>query len=96
MLPFIFVVQIDLNDRIVFVKHLFEGNQEDFNRVLSQLNTFKTEKEAKKFMDTVQTMKSKKMSESEGSFSKGGRAKLRGGGISQRGLGRAFMKGGKV
>ena len=56
----------------------------------------KAEKEAKKFMDTVQTMRSKKMSESEGSFSKGGRAKLRGGGISQRGLGRAFMKGGKV
>jgi len=56
----------------------------------------KAEKEAKKFMDTVQTMKSKKMSESEGSFSKGGRAKLRGGGMSQRGLGRAFMKGGKV
>jgi len=26
----------------------------------------------------------------------GGRAKLRGGGMSQRGLGRAFMKGGKV
>ena len=40
--------------------------------------------------------KAKKMSESEGSFSKGGRAKLRGGGMSQRGLGRAFMKGGKV
>ena len=40
--------------------------------------------------------KAKKMTESEGSFSKGGRAKLRGGGMSQRGLGRAFMKGGKV
>ena len=40
--------------------------------------------------------KAKKMTASEGSFSKGGRAKLRGGGMSQRGLGRAFMKGGKV
>ena len=29
-------------------------------------------------------------------YAKGGRAKLRGGGMSQRGLGRAFMKGGKV
>ena len=29
-------------------------------------------------------------------FKSGGRAKLRGGGMSQRGLGRAFMKGGKA
>ena len=29
---------------------MFEGSQEDFNRVISQLNTFKTEKEAKKFI----------------------------------------------
>ena len=43
-------IQIDLNDRIVFVKHLFDGNQSDSNRVVSQLNTFKTEKEAKKFI----------------------------------------------
>ncbi len=43
-------IQIGLNDRIAFVKNLFEGNQGDFNRVVSQLNTFKTEKEAKKFI----------------------------------------------
>ncbi|NVK53588.1 MAG: hypothetical protein HWD85_11685 [Flavobacteriaceae bacterium] len=43
-------IQIGLNDRIAFVKHLFEGNQEDFNRVISQLNTTKTLKEAKKFI----------------------------------------------
>lgn len=43
-------LQIGLNDRIAFVKHLFEGSQEDFNRVLSQLNSFKTEKEAKEFL----------------------------------------------
>ena len=43
-------LQIGLNDRIAFVKYLFEGNQEDFNRVLSQLNTFKTESEAKSFI----------------------------------------------
>lgn len=43
-------IQIDLNDRIAFVKHLFDGDQADFNRVISQLNTMKTEKEAKKFI----------------------------------------------
>lgn len=43
-------IQIDLNDRIAFVKHLFNGDQNDFNRVVSQLNTTKTEKEAKKFI----------------------------------------------
>jgi len=43
-------LQVGLNDRIAFVKHLFDGSQEDFNRVVSQLNTFKTEKEAKNFI----------------------------------------------
>jgi len=43
-------LQIGLNDRIAFVKHLFDGSQEDFNRVVSQLNTFNTENEAKKFI----------------------------------------------
>ena len=46
-------IQIGLNDRIAFVKNLFGGNQEDFNRVVSQLNTFKTEKEAKKFINKM-------------------------------------------
>ena len=43
-------IKIGLNDRIAFVKHLFDESQEDFNRVISQLNTFKTAKEAKKFI----------------------------------------------
>jgi len=43
-------LQIGLNDRIAFVKHLFNGSQGDFNRVVSQLNSFKTEKEARKFI----------------------------------------------
>ena len=43
-------IQIGLNDRIAFVKNLFNDSQEDFNRVVSQLNTIKTEKEAKKFI----------------------------------------------
>ena len=46
-------IQVGLNDRIAFVKHLFDGSQEDFNRVISQLNTFKTEKESKKFINKL-------------------------------------------
>lgn len=46
-------IQIGLNDRIAFVKNLFEGSQEDFNRVISQLNTLKTEKEAIKFINKI-------------------------------------------
>ena len=46
-------IQIDLNDRIAFVKNLFNGSQEDFNRVVSQLNTYATEKEAKKFINKM-------------------------------------------
>ena len=44
-------IQVGLNDRIPFVNHLFNFNQQDFNRVLSQLNTFKTEYEAKDFIN---------------------------------------------
>lgn len=46
-------IQIGLNDRIAFVKHLFNNQQEDYNRVVSQLNTFKTEKEAKNFINKM-------------------------------------------
>jgi hypothetical protein len=46
-------IQIGLNDRIAFVKNLFDGSQEDFNRVVSQLNTYGTEKEAKKFINKM-------------------------------------------
>lgn len=45
-------LQVGLNDRIAFVKHLFDGSQEDFNRVLSQLNSFKSEDEAKNFINS--------------------------------------------
>lgn len=43
-------LQIGLNDRIAFVKHLFNFSQEDFNRVLSQLNSFESEQECKDFL----------------------------------------------
>jgi hypothetical protein len=35
------------------VKNLFDGSQEDFNRVVSTLNSFKTEKAAKIFINKM-------------------------------------------
>lgn len=32
-------LQIGLNDKLAFIKHLFDGKNEDYDRVLSQLNT---------------------------------------------------------
>lgn len=46
-------IQIGLNDRIAFVKHLFNQSQPEFNRVISQLNTITSEKEAKDFVIKV-------------------------------------------
>jgi hypothetical protein len=42
---------IGLNDRVAFMKHLFDDNSEDYNRVLSQLITFDTLQEARDFLD---------------------------------------------
>ena len=44
-------IQVGLNDRIAFVKYLFDGSQEDFNRVLSQLNSFTELQEAISFLN---------------------------------------------
>ena len=46
-------INIGLNDRVGFVKYLFNGSSEDFNRVLSQLNTFDTYSDAKNFIDEM-------------------------------------------
>ena len=43
-------INIGLNDRIAFEKRLFGGHSDDFNRVLSQLNSFDTFEEAKDFI----------------------------------------------
>ena len=43
-------IQIGLNDRHAFVRHLFDGSTSDYNRVLSQLNTIKTKEEAVNFV----------------------------------------------
>lgn len=44
-------INIGLNDRIAFEKRLFGGSADDFNRVLSQLNTFDSFEEAKGFIE---------------------------------------------
>lgn len=46
-------IQIGLNDRIAFVKNLFNNQHEDYNRVVSQLNTFRSVKDAKNFIKTM-------------------------------------------
>lgn len=44
-------ITFGLNDRIAFEKRLFGGNPDDFNRVVSQLNTFDSFEEAKGFIN---------------------------------------------
>ena len=46
-------LSISLNDRIGFEQQLFGGSSEDFNRVLSQLNTFDNYEEAKDFIEEI-------------------------------------------
>lgn len=46
-------IDIDLNDQIAFVKHLFGNSIEDYNRVLSQLITFDNFYETKTFIEEM-------------------------------------------
>ncbi|WP_340199403.1 hypothetical protein [Ascidiimonas sp. W6] len=46
-------LNIGLNDRIAFVKYLFNNSMEDYNRVISQLNTIEDENEALQFVSTM-------------------------------------------
>lgn len=39
-------INIGLNDKIAFIKHLFDGHREDYDRVLSQINTSSSLEEA--------------------------------------------------
>lgn len=41
---------IGLNDKIAFIKHLFEGRNEDYDRVISQVNTTHSVTEARKLI----------------------------------------------
>ncbi|TDE46905.1 hypothetical protein E0I26_02120 [Flavobacterium rhamnosiphilum] len=46
-------INIDLNDRIAFIKHLFGNSSEDYNRVLNQLITFDTFYETRDFVQEM-------------------------------------------
>ncbi|MBD0779908.1 hypothetical protein HPE56_19085 [Maribacter sp. ANRC-HE7] len=46
-------LKIDLNNRLAFVKHLFNDSTEDYNRVLSQLNTIDSEERSIAFIDNM-------------------------------------------
>ena len=45
--------QIGLNDRLAFVKSLFENSNEDYERVLSQLSTLDSYEEAENLLDSI-------------------------------------------
>ena len=46
-------INIDLNDRLAFIKHLFGNSTEDYNRVLSQLITFDTFYDTRDFVQEM-------------------------------------------
>jgi len=43
-------LQIGLNDKLAFIKHLFDGKNEDYDRVISQINTINSLDEAQKLI----------------------------------------------
>ncbi|WP_426431959.1 hypothetical protein ACPX19_05405 [Winogradskyella sp. HB-48] len=43
-------LQIGLNDKLAFIKHLFDGKNEDYDRVISQINTTDSLSEARKLI----------------------------------------------
>lgn len=43
-------LQIGLNDRIAFIKNLFDGSADDYNRVVSQINTIESNEKAIEFI----------------------------------------------
>lgn len=46
-------LNIGLNDKIAFIKHLFDGQREDYDRVLSQINTSSTLDEARNLIQNI-------------------------------------------
>lgn len=46
-------IKVDLNNRLAFVKHLFNGSTEDYNRVLSQLNTIDSYERSVAFIENM-------------------------------------------
>lgn len=45
--------QVGLNDRLAFVKHLFENSNEEYDRVISQLSTLDSYKEATSLLEDI-------------------------------------------
>ena len=46
-------LQIGLNDKIAFIKHLFDGKNEDYERVISQINTASSLEDAQRFVQNI-------------------------------------------
>lgn len=46
-------LNIGLNDKIAFIKHLFDGKNEDYDRVISQLNTTLSFNDAKRLIEDI-------------------------------------------
>lgn len=46
-------INVGLNERLAFIRHLFDGKTADYNRVISQINTFDSVIEAKKFVQLL-------------------------------------------
>lgn len=46
-------ISIGLNDKLAFIKHLFNDSHEDYERVLSQLNTFSSFDDAQDFISRM-------------------------------------------
>lgn len=46
-------LNIGLNDKIAFIKHLFDGSREDYERVISQINTSDSYSEAKNLIQNI-------------------------------------------
>jgi len=46
-------INIGLNDKIAFIKHLFDGQREDYERVLSQINTSSSFEEARNLIQNI-------------------------------------------
>lgn len=46
-------LSIGLNDRLAFVKHLFNNSTEDYNRVISQLTTIESEERSAAFIENM-------------------------------------------
>ncbi|WP_213524296.1 hypothetical protein [Nonlabens sp.] len=46
-------LKFGMNDRLGFIKHLFNGSDQDFNRVISQLNTRNSYEDAQSFINSM-------------------------------------------